>query len=629
MGVLLESHISFHTWPDEGVITLDLFTCGENPLLPVVATIERLFGIGENANARWSHELRGFRDEEENKNNYLADSSDLSLWVLSPLEMHSKTQVYSNVTKFQRVDIWDIVEVTDTPTYDDVLKYNMTPDDPRLLGPEYVTPDRLLFLDGTLQSIVSTENIYHEALVHPAMFAHTGPKNVAILGGGEGATLREVLKHNTVESATMIEIDEELVMISRKYLPQFSDCSDLVARSANCFDDKLATMEYTDGRQWFIDRYASDKLSPGTEKFDVVVVDALDPEDPQEVSDMLYSDENFVAAMMNSLTDEGVLVVQVGTAATIDDPRPEYGIYKNREILFRNFESNPDVEAMMVYEDAHCGFLEPHSFLVVCKSKTCRSRWYARSDQVDYQIYDRIVRTKSKKRALNYFDGTTQRSYQWPKKGWETVYCRREPVPFGTHLSSFVVHDLSHVLLFYSLECAYRKLDPKAEVHDFVLEGEGESSFRVESEGEGDDKVTRVFATKDIPQGSYIMPEHLASSLMLTSRNLEGLQNNVDAGGSRVAVISDLLEFFDDFAHESAVDGSNQHYVEIGGSVLIRRVDDDALVNVKKWMPEHPSGMRPKYSPVYERNRMSFDVFLVASKDIANGEEIVMHQETW
>lgn len=308
----------------------------------------------------------------------------------------------------------------------------MTPGDPRLTMPDYVTPDRLLFLDGTLQSLRSSEAMYHEALVHPAMFAHPNPQNVAILGGGEGATLREVLKHTTLQSATMIEIDAELVDISRKYLPMFSDCSDFVGRAGNCFDDKLATMEYTDGRGWFVDRFAENPtIEAKPEAFDVVIIDALDPEEPGLISDVLYNDENFVASLMNSLTDDGVLVVQVGTAATVDEPRPEYGIYKNREVLFNNFENNPNVEAIFVYEDPHCGFLEPHSFLLVCKSASCRSRWYGRSDQVDYEIYDRITRTHSKERALKYFDGTTQRSYQWPKKGWETVYCRRDPVPFG------------------------------------------------------------------------------------------------------------------------------------------------------------------------------------------------------
>jgi len=107
VGVLLESHISFHTWPEEGVITLDLFTCGANPLLPVVPVIERLFGVpkssNEKLNVKWAHELRGFRSAEEKRQNYLDNFSDLSLWILSPLEIHSKKMIYSNLTKYQRV----------------------------------------------------------------------------------------------------------------------------------------------------------------------------------------------------------------------------------------------------------------------------------------------------------------------------------------------------------------------------------------------------------------------------------------------------------------------------------------------------------------------------------------------
>lgn len=476
-----------------------------------------------------------------------------------------------------------------------------------MTDPEYVTPDRLLFLDGTLQSLRSSERIYHEAMVHPAMFAHPNPKRVAILGGGEGATLREVLKHKTVESAVMIEIDAELVELSREYLPGFSDCSDLVGRAANCFDDDLTTVNFQDGRQWFMNRYGV-SASVTEAKFDVLLVDALDPEDTTDISIGLYSDDSFVSSLVNSLSDDGVLAIQVGTAATIDDPRPDFGIYMNREALFKALEANPNVETMFIYEEPHCGFFEPHSFLIVCKSASCRSRWYARADQVDYEIYDRIVRTNSKKRALTFFDGTTQRSYQWPKKGWETVYCRREPMPF---------------------ECAYRNMDPKAEMHEFSLDDEEEGSFRVETKGEGDDKVSSVYATKPIPKGSFIMAEHMASSLLVTSRNLEGLAKNRDIGVGRVAVIEDLLEFFEDFAHESAAEGSKQHYVEIAASVLIRRVKDDEPVNVQPWLPAHPSGKRPKYSPVYERHRVSFDVFMVASKDIKVGEEVVMHEKMW
>lgn len=119
-------------------------------------------GFSKKIKTQWSHELRGFRDEEDARKNPLADSSDLSLWVLSPLEMHTKVQIFSGNTNFQRVDIWDIVEVTDRPSAKDVLKYNMSVGDPRLLSPDYASPDRLLFLDGTIQSVSSAERIYHE-----------------------------------------------------------------------------------------------------------------------------------------------------------------------------------------------------------------------------------------------------------------------------------------------------------------------------------------------------------------------------------------------------------------------------------------------------------------------------------
>lgn len=441
------------------------------------------------------------------------------------------------------------------------------------------------------------------------MFAHPGPKHVAILGGAEGATLREVLKHQTVESALMIELDEELMQVCREYLPSFSDCSDLKGCADSCFDDERATIVFEDGVEWFVDRFgASPTVAAPKDPFDVIIVDALDPEDETDISALLYSDKNFLSSVIKSLSDDGVLVIQIGTAATIDDPRPEFGIYRNRHALFQTLEANPEVETMLVYEEAHCGFLEPHAFLVVCKDESCRSRWYARSDQIDYEIYDRIVRTHSKERALTFFDGTTQRSYQWPKKGFETVYCRREPTPF---------------------ECAYRTMNPKAEVHDFDFENEEESSFRVVATGEGDTKETHVYATVNIPKGSFIMPEHLASSLLVTSRNMDGLRNNLDVGGGRVAVIEDLLDFFEDYAHESSAPGSAQHYVEVGGSVLIRRAETKEEANVEPWVPPHPSGRRPKYSPVYERHRVSFDVFMVASQDIAEGDEIVMHKDMW
>lgn len=125
-----------------------------------------------------------------------------------------------------------------------------------------------------MQSTSKGERAYHESLVHPAMFAHPNPNRVAVIGGGEGATLREVLKHNTVKEALMIEIDEEMVAVSRQHLRDWSDCSDLIGSAKWCGDDPRARVHYDDALAWFIDRYF-DKNNITDDYLDVIIMDAL------------------------------------------------------------------------------------------------------------------------------------------------------------------------------------------------------------------------------------------------------------------------------------------------------------------------------------------------------------------
>jgi len=616
VGVLLESHISFHTWPDEGVITLDLFTCGNNPLVPVVKTIQDLFGIpreGDKIEMQWSHELRGFRNKDKvadrtNDNYALLDhNSDLSQMVWSPIDCPLKEQIVSTLTKFQRIDIWDIIGLEETPSHEDALKHNLQPGDPRWNTAEIVSPTRMLFLDGILQSESSSEREYHEALVHAGMFSHADPKRVAIVGGAEGATLREVLKHKTVESVTMVEIDQELIDITKTYMPFMSDCIDYVGRSDNCFDDPVLDLVVEDAKEWFMDR--SNKADK-QEKFDVVIVDAMEPEASSAISKDLY-DTAHLEAILNTLTDEGIMIIQIGRAPTILDPRPDIGFNAPREKLFKNLEALDAVEAMFVYEDPHCGFTEPRAFMIVCKSETCRRLFYATSDEIDYEIYSRIVRTHSKVRALDYFDGITHLGYQVAPKAWETTYCRREPTPF---------------------ECSYRHLDFKSPIFEFNFESEEENPFKVTAdwEGEGDNKAiskTHVFANVDIPKGSYIMPEHLASSLSLSQKAIDNLRESTQYGG--VSVIEDFVTFIETFGHESKSKGTQRTLVEVGASYLIGEMENKEDANVGRWIPSHPDGRRPKYSPVYERHRLSFDVFAVATKDISKGAELFKFKGMW
>lgn len=168
VGVLLESHISFHTWPDEGVITLDMFTTSEKPLLPALPSIKELFGVPrinaetgkkEVVETVWSHELRGFRTEDARKVHHLDGSSDISKFVTSPLEVLYKEHVLNMQTEYTRIDIWDIKERDEKPGYEDGLRLGLKPQDPEWFSYEHASVTRILFLDGVLH--VSLLHVVH------------------------------------------------------------------------------------------------------------------------------------------------------------------------------------------------------------------------------------------------------------------------------------------------------------------------------------------------------------------------------------------------------------------------------------------------------------------------------------
>lgn len=146
---------------------------------------------------------------------------------------------------------------------------------------------RTLVLDGMIQTTERDEFFYHEMLVHPAMLAHPHPGRALVIGGGDGGALRRVLEHD-VERATLVEIDRDVVEVSREFLPSVS---------AGAFEDSRADVRFEDG-------YAFVRESD--ERFDVVIVDAPDPIGPGR---KLYTDE-FYRGLLSVLSDGGVVAVQ-------------------------------------------------------------------------------------------------------------------------------------------------------------------------------------------------------------------------------------------------------------------------------------------------------------------------------
>jgi len=170
-----------------------------------------------------------------------------------------------------------------------------------------------LVLDGLVQSTEADEAVYHEALVHPAMVTHGSPERVLIIGGGEGYTLREVLRYSSVKEAVMVDIDGELVELARKMLSKIH---------RNSFEDPRARVVIMDGLE-YVDR--ADRV------FDVVVVDLTDPYGP-EIGRKLYT-EDFYRKLHRITSDRGVVVTQAGCAFYY--PEHYRSIYSSMERVFR------------------------------------------------------------------------------------------------------------------------------------------------------------------------------------------------------------------------------------------------------------------------------------------------------
>ena len=154
---------------------------------------------------------------------------------------------------------------------------------------------KCLVLDDKIQSAEVDEFTYHEALVQPAMITHPGPETVFIAGGGEGATLREVLSHGTVKRVVMVDIDQEVIATCKRWLPN---------HSRGAFEDKRTELYHVDAR---------DYLAKCEETFDIIIIDLTEPIE-EGPAYRLYTQE-FYQMVRERLTANGIISVQAGSAS--------------------------------------------------------------------------------------------------------------------------------------------------------------------------------------------------------------------------------------------------------------------------------------------------------------------------
>ena len=152
---------------------------------------------------------------------------------------------------------------------------------------------KLLVLDGRIQSSQADEFIYHDALVHPGMLTtEAAPRVALIIGGGEGATLREVLRYPSVTRAVMVDIDGEVVELCRRHLPEMHQ---------GAFEDRRAELRHEDARGY---------LERTTERFDFITIDLVEPLEEGPAC-MLFTRE-FYQLVHDRLTPGGTMTMQAG-----------------------------------------------------------------------------------------------------------------------------------------------------------------------------------------------------------------------------------------------------------------------------------------------------------------------------
>jgi len=237
---------------------------------------------------------------------------------------------------------------------------------------------KALVLDGRIQSSQADEFIYHEALVHPGLLATEGlPRSALVIGGGEGATLREILRYPSIERAVMVDIDGEVVDLCKRHLPEMHQ---------GAFEDRRTELRHEDARAY---------LEKTAERFDFITIDLVEPLEAGPAC-LLFTKE-FYTLVRERLTPGGTMTMQAGMTKV-----GELGFYTAIHRTLR--EVFPVVAGYQTYVSC---FGTPWGFILASKKvDPCRQL----APAVDALVAERV------KGPLAYWDGTThQHAFALPK----------------------------------------------------------------------------------------------------------------------------------------------------------------------------------------------------------------------
>lgn len=307
--VIQESHLSIHTWPEYGFASVDIFTCGDSvdPWISYNSLkdlLEAKHGSAIQMNRgpedllpKTDFDLQQYRSEQKEAiDDKIKTTRDI--WYTERNEYialslkHEGQKLYDEKSPFQRVEVYN------------TFAYG-----------------KMLTLDGMVMCTDQDEYVYHEMIAHVPMLTHPDPQEILVIGGGDGGTARELLKHPALNKITLVEIDKKVIDAAVKYFPDL----------ANSFQSRKIEVKIQDGID-FVENCAD-------ESFDLVIIDSNDPVGPAK---SLFS-EKFYKKVHGILKENGLLITQS------ESPRFNQQVFQEIYQCYFNIFGRQQVHCFLAY----------------------------------------------------------------------------------------------------------------------------------------------------------------------------------------------------------------------------------------------------------------------------------------